>query len=267
MADDPLERHRSDAPRVLAGGDPAAIKRLYVDLGDGIWEQHRGDPDAVPRFSLAGTHGVVAAELSGVRGRVLDAGCGPNPALSIELARAGGRVTVSLDIGHGTVRSAVTAAAGRGVALLGVVGDVEALPFRDGAFDGVACDDTIEHLPDDARGAAELARVARDGAPVVIATPNRRSLTVLRDKARDALRRRRRPASAYFVSTSHLREYTWRELDALIAPVLRPRRRRGVPFEANRARAAVARAVNWSVTRSPLRRVSPMLVVVAEPRR
>jgi SAM-dependent methyltransferase len=267
VAGDPLHRHRSDAPKVLAEGDPAAIKRLYIDLGDGVWEEHRGDPEAVPLFSLAGTHPVVAGALADVRGTVLDAGCGPNPALSIALARAADRVTVSLDIGHGTVRSAVTAAAGRGVTLRGVVGDVEALPFRDGAFDGVACDDTIEHLPDDARGAAELARVARSGAPVVIATPNRRSLTILRDKARDTLRRRRRPASDYFVSNSHLREYTWRELETLISPVLRRRHRRGVPFEANRARASVARVVNWAVQRPPLRAVSPMLVVVAEPER
>jgi SAM-dependent methyltransferase len=267
VSGDPLDRHRSDAPRVLAEGDPAAIKRLYIDLGDGVWEEHRGDPEAVPLFSLAGTHPVVARELEAVRGTVLDAGCGPNPALSIALARRGGGATVSLDIGLGTVRSAVTAAAGRGVVLLGVVGDVEALPFRAGAFAGVACDDTIEHLPDDARGAAELARVARTGAPVVIATPNRRSLTILRDKLRDTVRRRRGPASDYFVSNSHLREYTWRELDALISPVLRRRHRRGVPFEANRARASVARVVNWAVQRPPLRAVSPMLVVVAEPER
>lgn len=266
MGSGPLDRHRAKAVTTLARGEPSAIKQLYVELGDDLWEAHGGDPDSVPLFSLKGTHPVVADELARASGIVLDAGCGANPALSIALARAAQRVVVSLDIGLGTVRSALAVGAGRGVQLLGVVGDVEALPFRAGAFDGVACDDTIEHLPDDASGALELARVARRGAIVVIATPNRHSLGVMRLKVRDVLRGRRQPASAYFVSKSHLREYTWGELERLVDPVLREEARRGVPFEGNRTRPAFARAASWFVTRRPFHRVSPMIVLVTTPR-
>jgi SAM-dependent methyltransferase len=262
----PLDRHRADATEVLAGGEAAEIKRLYVDLGDDLWEAHAGDPEAVPLFSLAGTHPVVADALSHVHGVVLDAGCGPNPALSIALA-SGPRRAVSLDIGLGTVRSALAVARARGVELLGVVGDVEALPFRSGAFAAVACDDTIEHLPDDRAGVAELARVVSPGSPVVIATPNRRSLGILRLKAMDRLRGRRKPAAAYFVSNSHLREYTWHELGDLVAPVLKVEERRGVTFDGRRAPALLVRIANPLVVRWPFRGLSPMLVLLTTSRR
>ena len=42
-----------------------------------------------------------------------------------------------------------------------VRGDVAALPFRDGAFDGAVCHHVLYHVPDTERALAELARVAR----------------------------------------------------------------------------------------------------------
>ena len=76
--------------------------------------------------------------------------------------------------------------------MLGVVGDVERLPFRSHAFDALVCDDTIEHLPDDRRGVSELASVVRPGGMLVIATPNRYSLQIVWRKLRDRLASRRR---------------------------------------------------------------------------
>lgn len=265
MGDDAVERHRSQAAEVVASGDPAAIKALYVDLGDDLWARHGDAPETAPLFSLAGTHPVVAAEFDGGNGTVLDAGCGPYPALSIALAR-GDRTVVALDIGLGTVRSALGVAAARDVTLLGVVGDVEALPFRTGAFAGVACDDTIEHLPDDRAGADELVRVCAPDALLVVATPNRHSLGVLRRKLGDRLRGRRHPDRHYFVSDSHLREYTWRELETLVGPLATTVAHRGVPFDARRSHAGVAAAVNWLVTKPVLRRWSPMIVLALRPR-
>lgn len=265
MSDSPEDRHRAGAPEVLASGDPAAIKRLYVDLGDDMWEAHSGRPDEVPVFSYAGTHVVVADALGQVDGLVLDAGCGPNPALSIALSKQANKAVVALDIGLGTVRSAVAVAEAAGVSPLGVVGDVEALPFRTDAFDAVACDDTIEHLPNDATGAAELERVARLGSVVVIATPNRRSLKIIGQKLKDRLRGHRRPASDYYVSNSHIREYTWSECQKLVKPVLTVTRRRGVPFEGGQTRPLIVKVVNGLVTRRPFHRLSPMIVLVATP--
>lgn len=52
-----------------------------------------------------------------------------------------------------------------------VVGESERLPFRNGAFDAILCSEVIEHVRDDSRAIAEMARVGRPGAAVVITVP------------------------------------------------------------------------------------------------
>jgi len=52
-----------------------------------------------------------------------------------------------------------------------LVGDVEALPVADGVADGVLCTEVIEHVGDEHRLAAELYRVARPGARLVLTSP------------------------------------------------------------------------------------------------
>ena len=108
--------------------------------------------------------------------------------------------------------------------------------------------------------------MAVDGAPIAVATPNRRSLGVLRRKLADRVRGRRRPDSDYFVSNSHLREYTWHELETLTAPTLVVTNRRGVPFEGRRLNRTLVCVASWLVTRGPFRAVSPMIVLVGRPR-
>jgi SAM-dependent methyltransferase len=262
MTVDPLARHRALTDGVVAAGDPHAIKQLYVELGQDWWEAHADELDAIPVLSAPETHPVVARVLGGVAGLVLDAGCGPNPAISLSLAGSPQRSVVVLDIGWGTVRVASRVAQVRGLHLLGVVGDVEHLPFRSSAFDGVVCDDTIEHLPDDRLGVVELARVSRPGATVVLATPNRLSADILRQKLRDRVKGTHRPADRYFVATSHLREYTWREFEQLISPVLRVRRRAPVGWR----RGWKSRLATRLVVIPPLHHLSQMIVLVTEPR-
>ena len=58
------------------------------------------------------------------------------------------------------------------------------------------------------------------GGRMVVATPNRHSLGVIRRKLADRLRRRRRPPSAYYAAESHLREYTWAEFERVLCPHL-----------------------------------------------
>jgi SAM-dependent methyltransferase len=255
-------RHAREVDEVLATGDPAAIKRLYVNLGALLEADYGDDTSAVPLLSLPETGPVVTRLLRGARGTLLDAGCGPNPAVAISLAAEPNRKVVALDIGAGTVRLAVARARLVGVDLLGVVGDVEALPFRSGAFAGGVCDDTIEHLPDDDRGASELARVLASAARMVVATPNRHSLGVVRRKLSDRIRRRRRPPSAYYAAESHLREYTWRGLEQVLRPHVIVRERASVGWSGGWDRRLAGRLVS-----APgLRWFSRMLVLAVERR-
>ena len=53
--------------------------------------------------------------------------------------------------------------------------DVTALPFRDRSFDLVCAFDIVEHVEDDRRVFAELSRVARPGASVVLSVPLHRA--------------------------------------------------------------------------------------------
>jgi glycogen(starch) synthase len=259
-ATDPLARHRAAAPDVIAGGDPEAIKRLYIRLGDDWWRARAEADGDIPLLSAPETHPVVTRCLGGANGLVLDAGCGPNPALSIGLAAVPDRTVVSLDIGWGTVDVARAVACRHGVTLLGIVGDVEHLPFRADAFGTVACDDTIEHVPDDAAGVGELARVLKPDGRAVLATPNRDDLRVLRAKARDRMRGVRKPARAYYCSNSHLREYTWEEFERLVGATFRVRGRHAVGWDRGwKSRVATA------LLRLPgMRRVSQMIVLEVE---
>jgi SAM-dependent methyltransferase len=54
---------------------------------------------------------------------------------------------------------------------LATLGDATALPFPDRAFDLVCAFDIVEHVEDDRRVFAELARIARPGASVLVSVP------------------------------------------------------------------------------------------------
>jgi ubiquinone/menaquinone biosynthesis C-methylase UbiE len=242
---------------VLARGDPAEIKRLYVELGAMLAEAIGDDLDQAPVLSFSDTADVVARLSNGVGGRLLDAGCGPNPLLSIHLGAQPRRTVVALDIALGSARLARDVARRAGVEVLAVVGDLERLPFADDVFDGAVCDDTIEHVPDDGQAVVELGRVLHSGGRMVVATPNRRSAHVLYQKADDLLHRRSRPASQYFAATSHLREYTWSDLERLFSPRFSVVRRMG----AGRLDGPRRRFLTRLTRRPPLHRFARTLVV------
>jgi SAM-dependent methyltransferase len=261
---DPLERHRQQTDEALQAGDPDSIKGLYRDLGQDFWDQAAGGAvGEIPVLSAPETLGAVLGALARVDGLVLDAGCGPNPAVAIELARRRGVDVIALDIGWGMVRTAVEVAGAQGATLLGVVGDLENLPVRAAAVDALVCDDTIEHLPDDGAGVRELARVLRSGGRAVLATPNRQSVAVLAARLRDRRAGLRRPARDYYVASSHLREYTWPEFEGLVGGPFAIERRRPVGWREGRKKRLLT-----LVLRAPgFRRLSQMIVLEARPKR
>lgn len=102
---------------------------------------------------------------------VLDAGCGTGMTTR-RLSQKGVRV-VGLDLSLQSLRYQREVAPEPAVPL--VRGDVTVLPFPDETFDRVLCANTLQQLPDGEhrqRCIAELARVARPGARIVVTTHN-----------------------------------------------------------------------------------------------
>lgn len=112
---------------------------------------------------------------AGERLRVLDAGGGGGK-YGVLFAERGHHVTV-LDISPGMLDRARASLAERGLAESAdyLVGDVLSLPLPDTSFDLVFCEgDPISYcLHEHPRALAELFRVARPGAPIVLGVDNR----------------------------------------------------------------------------------------------
>jgi SAM-dependent methyltransferase len=109
--------------------------------------------------------------------RLLDIGCGFGRHTYEAIKR--GASVVSCDLGWQElerVRSMVAAMAGAdeipdGVAFAAINGDATALPFPDASFERVIASEVVEHITDDARAFAELARVLRPGGTLAVTVP------------------------------------------------------------------------------------------------
>lgn len=58
-----------------------------------------------------------------------------------------------------------------GTAAAAVNGDGTRLPFPDDTFDRIICSEVMEHIPDDAAAARELARVLKPGGTIAVTVP------------------------------------------------------------------------------------------------
>lgn len=106
---------------------------------------------------------------------VLDAGCGPGAGAEM-LAELGCRVT-AVDIGEYATEWERRAPLG----IRFERGSAEQLSFPDAAFDAVWIMDALHHMAWPEKAMAEVLRVAKPGAPVVVVETNRRSpLTFVR---------------------------------------------------------------------------------------
>lgn len=134
--------------------------------------------------------------------RCLDLGS-DNGAISLLLRRGGGR-WASADLTEEAVASI------RGLVDTDVHRtDGVSLPFDDAEFDRVVVVDMLEHVPDDAAFAAELARITRPGGRLVVNTPHLK---------RTALRRLRHALGQTDEKHGHLRPgYTAEGLRSLFA--------------------------------------------------
>ncbi len=139
--------------------DPEVVAREYATekglLGRRAAYQWSEGPD--PRELTFQAVAEVAPE------RVLEVGPGPGE-LSARIQSELGADVVAVDISERMVELAKE----RGVDAS--VGDVQELPFPDGSFDCAIAAWMLYHVPDVARGIAELARVLRPGGRLVAVT-------------------------------------------------------------------------------------------------
>ena len=123
--------------------------------------------DALVASALEGFYAQVAGEAAAAlpRGKVLDVGSGPGR-LATRLARKVPDLAVTgVDISEAMVERAARRAEEASLAerVRFEVGDVGALPFADGEFDGVVSTLSLHHWPDASRGLAEIHRVLKPG--------------------------------------------------------------------------------------------------------
>lgn len=101
--------------------------------------------------------------------RVLDVACGTGVVARrvAPLVGPGGRV-VGLDLSPAMLAAARAAADREGAAVAWHEGRAEALPFPDGSFDLVLCQQGLQFVPDRPRAAAEMYRVLAGGGRVAV---------------------------------------------------------------------------------------------------
>ena len=149
--------------------DREVLARQYADdrnlrARQRLWEISRSEPD------LDFHHWSVDVMAVGVGDTVLDAGCGNGRPLA--LLRERGCIVVGLDQSFGMLKEV-------GHRML-TVGDVQSLPFGDGAFDAAAALMMLYHVPNQRVAASELRRVVRPGGQFVATTASAENQSELR---------------------------------------------------------------------------------------
>ncbi|GAA3192169.1 class I SAM-dependent methyltransferase [Actinocorallia longicatena] len=142
-----------------ASGPPASGTAVRFER----WAEHY-DASQLQRVLYEPVHREVAAGIDG-RGRLLDIGCGTGRLLRYLAGRRQGLDLVGLDASTAMAARARTAA---GTARV-VVGRAERLPFAAEVFDVVLVTLSLSHWDDPGAGLAEIGRVCRPGALIMIA--------------------------------------------------------------------------------------------------
>jgi ubiquinone/menaquinone biosynthesis C-methylase UbiE len=141
---------------------------------DGSMTGWFGDPEHYDRFATRFERRLrtrIAADVAALRlpagAHVLDVGTGPGR-LPVQIARQNPLIWVTgLDVSPRMIEAA-KAAIEPGQQVIAEVGDVAALPYKDGSVDLVVSTLSQHHWPDRAAALAELARVLAPGGRIWI---------------------------------------------------------------------------------------------------
>jgi ubiquinone/menaquinone biosynthesis C-methylase UbiE len=136
------------------------IRRQFTRQAD-VYTRMSQTRDAAGHRGLARLAGAAPGK------RALDVACGPG-LLTLALAEAGAE-TVGVDATEALLALARAEAARRGLAVDFRAGDATRLALPDAHFDVVTCRAAFHHFPEPARVLAEMARVAKPGATLVVA--------------------------------------------------------------------------------------------------
>jgi ubiquinone/menaquinone biosynthesis C-methylase UbiE len=125
------------------------------------------------QFSFIAQKRIVIEMLGGVRGRLLEVGCGP-AVMAPELAATGFEVC-GIDVSTEMIRRAGQRMAGHPLEkrCKFAVGDMERLQFPNAFFDAVLAMGVLEYLPSYAVALRETVRVLKPGGSAVFTVPNR----------------------------------------------------------------------------------------------
>jgi ubiquinone/menaquinone biosynthesis C-methylase UbiE len=151
----------------MTADDPAADRTHAAAIADQFTRQATLFATAPALHDRAALDLLVEAARPLGSDLALDVACGPG---SVVLAFAGRvRRAVGLDATEAMLGEARRAAAKSGaVNVEWHRGDVYGLPFAEGSFDIVSCRFAFHHLEEPARAFAEMVRVARSGARIVL---------------------------------------------------------------------------------------------------
>jgi ubiquinone/menaquinone biosynthesis C-methylase UbiE len=106
---------------------------------------------------------------AGLSGRALDIGTGPGQIVRKLAAQLPGWQLVGVDRSPNMIHEATAARSdGLSVRVEFIVADANRLPFPDASFDLVACNSVLHHLENPARLFAEIARVSKPDAAILL---------------------------------------------------------------------------------------------------
>jgi ubiquinone/menaquinone biosynthesis C-methylase UbiE len=109
---------------------------------------------------------------SRTQGKLLDVGCDGGTLLEKIAAKASASRVVALDLSGEAVKYTL----GKRPDFAGVVGDAEALPFRNGAFEAIFCSEVMEHIERPEKLFAEIKRCLSENGYAVVAVPHENTI-------------------------------------------------------------------------------------------